>query len=224
MSKSLQPRGLQHTRLPCPSLSPTVCSDSCPLSQWWVMPSNHLILCHPLLLLPSIFPSIRVFFHESALHIRWPKYWSFSNRISPSNEYSGLITFRIDWFYLLAVSEILKSLLQHHSSKTSTLLCSAFFMVQLLHLYITTGKTIDLTIWTFVDKVISLFFNVLSMPVISFLPRNKHLLISWLQLPSTVTLEPKKISRSLNAQPSSSPMVCSMQNKVTFMISCSLQI
>ena len=123
-----------------------------------VTPSNHLILYRPLLLLPSIFPSIRVFFHESALHIRWPKYWSFSIRISPSNEYSGLITFRIDWFYLLAVSEILKSLLQHHSSKTSTLLCSAFFMVQLLHLYITTGKTIDLTIWTFVDKVISLFF------------------------------------------------------------------
>ena len=152
MSKSLQPRGLQHTRLPCPSLSPTVCSDSCPLSQWWVMPSNHLILCHPLLLLPSIFPSIRVFFHESALHIRWPKYWSFSFNISPSNEYSGLITFGIDWLDLFQVQATHKSLLQQHSSKASILQCSAFFMDQLSHPYMTTGKTIVLTYGTLSAK------------------------------------------------------------------------
>ena len=149
-----------------------------------VMPSSHLILCHPFLLLPSIFPRIRVFSNESALHIRWPKYWSFS--ISPSNEYSGLISFRIDWFDLLAVQETLKSLLKHHSSKASILQHSAFFMVQLAHPYIITEKTIALTRWTFVGKVISLLFNMLSRLVITFLPRSKHLLISWMQSPSAV--------------------------------------
>ena len=158
-----------------------------------VMPSNHLILCCPLLLLPSILPSSRVFDNESALGIRWPKYWSFSFRISPSNEYSGLISFRIDWFDLLAVQGTLKRLLQHHSSKASVLWCSAFFMVQLSHLYMTTEKTIALTRWTFVGKVMSLFFNMLPRLVIAFLPRNKCLLISWLQPPSEVILEPKKL-------------------------------
>ena len=138
----------QHARLPCPSPSPRVCSNSCPLN--WLMPSNHLILYHPLLLLPSTFPSIRVFSSESALCIRWPKYWSFS--ISPTNEYSGLISFRIDWFDLLTVQGTLKSLLQHHSSKASILLCSAFFMVQVSHLYKTDGKTIALTLWTLSGK------------------------------------------------------------------------
>ena len=133
-----------------------------------VMPSNHLILCHPLLLLPSIFPSIRVFSNESALHIMWPKYWSFTFSINPSNEYSGLISFRIDWFDLLEVQETLKGLLQHHGSKASVLWHSAFFMVQLLHPYMTTGKTIALTIWTFVSKVISLLFNMLSSVCRSF--------------------------------------------------------
>ena len=152
-----------------------------------VMPSNHLILCYPLLLLPSIFPSIRVFSNESALHIKWPMYWSLS--FSSSNEYSGLISFRMDWLDLLAVQGTLKSLLQHHSSKASVLRCSAFFTVQLSHPYMTTGKTIALTRWTFVDKVISLFFNMLSRLVITFLPKSKHLLISWLQSPSAVILE-----------------------------------
>ena len=154
------------------------------------MPSNHLILCRPLLL-SSIFPSIRVFSNESVLHIRWPKYWSF-NFISPSNEYSGPVSFRIDWFDL-AVQGTLKSLLQHHSSKASIFWCSALFMVQLSHSYVTTGKTIALTIQTFVSKVLSLFFNKLSRFVIAFLPRSKHHSISWLQLPSTVILEAKKI-------------------------------
>ena len=154
-----------------------------------VMPSNHLILCHPLLLLPSIFPSIRVFSNESALCIRWPKYWSFSFNISPSNEYSGLISFRMDWLDLLAIQGTLKSLLQHHSSKASILQCSAFFRVQLSHSYMTTGKTIALTKQTFVGKVMSLLFNMLSRLVITFLPRSKLLLISWLQSPSTVILE-----------------------------------
>ena len=145
------------------------------------MPSNHLILCHPLLLPPSIFPSIRVFSDESVLHIRWPKYWSFSFSISPSNEYSGLTSFRMDWLDHLAVQGTLKSLLQHHSSKASILQHSAFFMVQLSHPYMTTGKIIALTRWTFVDKVMSLLFNMLSRLVITFLPRSKRLLISWLQ-------------------------------------------
>ena len=154
-----------------------------------VMPSNHLILCCPLLLLTSIFPSIRVFSNESALRIRWPKYWSFSLNISPSNEHPGLISFRRDWVGLLAVQGTLKNLLQHHSSKASILQCSAFFIVQLLHPYMTTGKTIALTRWTFVSKVMSLLFNMLSRLVITFLPRSKHLLISWLQAPSPVILE-----------------------------------
>ena len=142
------------------------------------MPSNHLILCHPLLLLPSIFPSIRVFSNESALCIRWPKYWSFSFNISPYNEHSGLISFRVDWLDLLAVQGTLRSLLQHHSSKASILRYSAFFIVQLSHPYMTTGKTIVLTRWTFVDKVMSLLFHMLSRLVIIFLPRSKYLLIS----------------------------------------------
>ena len=158
-----------------------------------VMPSNHLILCHPLLLLPSIFPSIRVFSNESVLCIRGPKYWSFSFSISPSNEYSGLISFRMDWLDLLAVQGTLKCLLQHHSSKASNLWCSAFFIVQLSHPYMTIGKTIALTRQTFVGRVMSLLFNMLSRLVIVFLPRSKHLLISWLQSPSAVILEPKEI-------------------------------
>ena len=156
---------------------------------WWC----HLIIsyCCPLLPPPSIFPSIRVFSNESVLYIRWPKYWSFS--FSPSNEYSGLISFRMDWFDLLALQRTLKSLLQHHSSKAPILQCSAFFIVQLSHPYMTTRKTIALTKWTFVGKVISLLFNMLSRLVIAFLPRSKHLLISWLQSPSAVILEPLKI-------------------------------
>ena len=157
------------------------------------MPSKHLIPCHPLLLLPSIFPSIRVFSSESILCIRWPKYWSFSCSISPSNEHSGLILFRIDWLDLLAVQGTLKSLLQHHSLKASILWCSVSFMVQLSHPYMTTGKTIGLTRWTFVGKVMSLLFNMLSRLIIDFLPRSKLLLISWLHSPSAVTLEPPKI-------------------------------
>ena len=147
------------------------------------MPSNHLILCCPLLLLPSIFPSIRVFSNESTLPIRWPKYWSFSFNISSSNEHPGLISFRMDWLGLLAVQGTLKSLLQNHNSKASNLQCSALFIVQLSHPYMTTGKSIALTRWTFVGKVISLFFNMLSRLVITFLPRRKRGLISWLQSP-----------------------------------------
>ena len=157
------------------------------------MPSNHLILCRPLLLLPSIFPSIRVFWNESALHIRWPKYWSFSFNISPSNEHPGLILFRMDWLDLLAVQGSLKSFLQHHSSKASVLQHLAFFMVQLSHLCMTTGKTIPFTRWTFVSKVVSLLFNTLSRFVIAFLRRSKHLLILWLQSLSAVMWEPNKI-------------------------------
>ena len=153
------------------------------------MLSNHLILCHPLLLLPSVFPSIRIFSSVLALCIRWPKYWSLSFSISPSNRVDF---FRIDWFDL-AVQGTLKSLLQHYNSKASILQCSTFFMVQLSHLYMTPGKTLTLTIWTFVDKVISLLFNMLSRFILAFLPENKHLLISRLQSPSTLILEPKKI-------------------------------
>ena len=171
-----------------------------------VMPSNHLILCCPLLLLPSIFPSIRVFSNESALRMRWPKYWSFSSNISPSKEHPGLISFRMDWLDVLAVQGSLKSLLQHHSSKASILQCSAFFTVQLSHAYMTTGKTIALTSWAFVGKVMSLLLNMLSRLVITFLPRSKHLLISWLQSPSAVTLEPRKInSATVSAV---SPSIC----------------
>ena len=158
-----------------------------------VMPSNHLILCCPLLLLPSIFPSIRVFSNESVFHIRWPKDWSFSFSISPSHEYSRLISFRMDWLDLLAVQETLKSLLQHHSSKASVPQQSAFFRAQLSHPYVTTGKTIALTRQTFVGKVMSLLLNRLSKLVITFLPRDKRLLISWLPSPTAVILEPPKI-------------------------------
>ena len=156
-----------------------------------VMPSNHLILCRPLPLLPSIFPSIRVFPNESVLRIRWPKCWSFSFSISPSNEYSGLISFRMDWLDLLAIQRTLKSL-QQHSSKASIHQCSAFFIGQLSHPYMITGKIIDLTRWVFVGKVISLLLNILPWFVIDFLPSSKHLLIYWLQSPSTVILEPPK--------------------------------
>ena len=170
-----------------------------------VIPSNHLILC-PLLLLPSIFPSIRVFSNKSALRIRWPKYWSFSFNITPSNEYSGLSSFRMDWLDLLTVQGTLKSLLQHHSSKASIFLHSAFFLVQFSHPYMTTGKTIALTRQTFVDKVMSLLFNMLSRLVITFLPRSVRLLISWLQSPSAVILEPRKIkSATLSTV---SPSIC----------------
>ena len=172
-----------------------------------VMPSssdaNHLILCHPLLLPPSVFPSIRVFSNESVLHIMWPKNWSFIFNISPSNEYSGLISFRIDWFDLLAVQGTPKSLLQHHSSKASILQHLVFFIVQLSHLYMTNGKTIALTIWTFVGKVMFLLFNMLSRLVITILPRSKCLLISWLQSPSAVILEPPKIKSD-----TVSPSIC----------------
>ena len=168
------------------------------------MPSNHLILCHPLLLLPSILPSIRVFSNESVLCIRWPKFWSLSFNISPYNEHPGLISFRMDWLDLLAVQGTLKSLLQYHGSKASILWCSAFFIVQLSHPYMTTRKTIALTRWTFVDKVMSLPFNMLSRLVIAFLPRSKCLLISWLQSPFAVILEPQK--QSLNVSIISPPI------------------
>ena len=159
-----------------PSLSFTISwSLLKPMSIESVMPSNHFVLCHPHLLLPLFFPRFRVFFNESVLRIRWPKYWSFSFISSPSNEYSGLISFRIDWLDLLAVQGTLKSLLQHHSSKASILQCSAFIMVQLLHPYMTTGKTITLTIWTFASKVMSLLFSMFSRFVIAFFPRSKHL-------------------------------------------------
>ena len=170
-----------------------------------VMPSNHLILCHPFLLLPSIFPSIRVFSNESTLHSRWPKYWSFSFNISPSNKHPGVI-FRMDWLDLLAVEGTLKSLLQHHSSKASILWHSAFFIVQLSHPYMTTGKTIAFTRRTFVGKVMSLLFNMLSRLVITFFPRSKCLLISWLQSPSAVILEPRKIKSATVS--TVSPSIC----------------
>jgi len=171
------------------------------------MPSSHLIFCCPLLLLPPIPPSIRVFSNESILHIRWPKYWSFSFSISPSNEqHPGLISFRMDWLDLLVVQGTLKSLLQHHSSKASILRRSAFFTVQLSDLYMTTGKTIALTRWTFVGKVMSLLFNMLSRLVITFLPRSKCLLISWLQSPSAVILEPRKIKSATVS--TVSPSIC----------------
>ena len=184
---TLRPHGLQHARLSCPSLFfqsllKLMCVEL-------MMPSNHLILHRPLLL-PSIFPSIRVFSSESVLCIRWPKFWSFS--ICPSNEYSGLISFRIDWFDLLAILGPLKSLLQHHSSKASILQCSAFFMFQLSHSYMANGKTTALTRQTFVGKGVCLLFNILSRFIIAFLPRSKCLLISWLQSPSAVIFEPRK--------------------------------
>ena len=159
-----------------------------------VMPSSHLILCRPLLLLPPIPPSIRVFSNESTLRMSWPKYWSFSFSITPSNEHPGLVSFRMNWLGLLAVQGTFRSLPQHHSSKASILQSSTFFTVQLSHQYMTTGKTIALTRWTFVVKVISLLFNMLLRFVITFLPRSKRLLISWLQSPSAVVLEPQKIN------------------------------
>ena len=185
VSDSLRPHGLQQA---CQD-SLSITNSRSPLklmSIESVMPPSHLILCLPLLLLPSIFPSIRVFSNESVLGIRWPKYWSFSFSNSPSNEYSGLISFRMDWLDLLAVQGTLKSLLQHHISKASIPQCSAFFIVQLSHPHMTTGKTIALTRWTFVGKVMSLLLNMLSRFIITFLPRSKHLLISWLQSPSAV--------------------------------------
>ena len=171
-----------------------------------VMPSNHSILCHPLLLLPSVFLSIRVFSNESALCIRWPKYWSFSFNISPSKEHPRLISFRMNWLDLLAVQGTLRSLLRHHSSKTSILRHSAFFIVQLSHPYMTTGKTIALTRRTLVGKVMSLLFNMLSRLAITFLPRSKRLLISWLQSPSAVILEPPKIKSDTVS--TVSPSIC----------------
>ena len=200
MSNSLQPHGFQAC------LSITNSRNLLKLmSIESVMPSSHLILCCPLLL-PSIFPTIRVFSNESVLLIRWPKYWSFSFSISPSSEYSGLISFRMDYLDLLGLQGTLKSLLQHHSSKASILQCSIFFTVQLSHPYMTTGKTVALTRWTFVDKVISLLFNMLSRLVITSLPRNKHLLISWLQSPSTVIWEPREIKSAIVS--TVSPSIC----------------
>ena len=196
MSDPLQPHGLQPMDCNQASLSITNSWSLIKLRAIeLVMPSNHLILCHPLLLLPSIFPSIRVFSNESVLRIRWPKYWSCSFSISPSSEYSGLISFWIDWFDLLAVQGTLKNFLQYHNSEAS-ILCSAFFIVQLSYPYMATGKTIVFNRRTFVDKVVSLLFNMLSRLVITFLPRSKHLLISWLQSPTAVILEPKKIKRT----------------------------
>ena len=189
LSNSLRSHGLQHTKFPCPS--PASQSLLKLISIKSVMPYNHLILFYPLYLLPSISPSIKVFSNESVLPIRWPKYWSFST--NPSYEYSGVISFRMDWLDLLAVQRTLKSLLQHHSSKASVLQHSAFFIVQLSQPYMTTGKTIALTRQTFVGKVVSLLLNMQSGLVIAFLPSSKGLLISWLQSPSTVIWEPKKI-------------------------------
>ena len=197
VSDSLWPQEPQHARPPCPSPTPGVHPNSCPSSQWCHPTISSSVV--PLLLLPSIFPrSIRVFSNESALRIRWPKYWSFSCNISPSNEHPGLISFRMDWLDLLTVQGTPKSLLQHHRSKASILQHSAFFIVQFSHPYMTTGKTILLTRQTFVGKVMSLLFNMLSRLVITFRPRSKRLLISWLQSPSTVILEPKKIKSDNN--------------------------
>ena len=204
MFNSLWPHGLQCARPPqhqLPELTQTHL-----MSIELVLPPDHLILCHPLLLPPSIFPSIRVFSNESALHNGWPQYWSLSFSITPSNEYSGLISFRMNWLHLLSVQQTLKSLLQHHSSKASILWCSAFFIVQLSHPHTTTGKTIALTRWTFVDKVMSQLFNMLSRLVIAFLPKSKRLWISWLQSPSAVILEPPKIKSAMVS--TVSPSIC----------------
>ena len=202
MSDSLRPHGLQHTRLPCPLPTTGAYSNSCPLTRW----------CHPTIS-SSVVPfnlsqHQGLFSSESALRIRWQKYWHFSFSISPSNEYSGLISFKIEWFDLLAVQGTLKSLLQHHSSEVSILQCSAVFTVQLSHSYMITGRTIALTGQTFVCKAMSLLFNMLSRLVIAFLPRRRCVLISWLQSPSTVILEPKKIkSHSFHSHP---PFICFM--------------
>ena len=203
MSNSLQPHGLQHSRLPCPSPTPGVYPNSCPSSQWC-----HLTIsfCCPLLLPPSIFPSIRVVSNESVLCIRWPKYWNFSFIISPFNEHSRLGSFRMDWLDLLAVQGTVKSLLQHHSSKASILQRSAFFLFQLSHPYMTTGKTIALTRPTFVGKVMSLLFNILSRLLITLLPRSKCFLISWLLSLSAVILEPPKVKSATIS--TVSPSIC----------------
>ena len=187
-----------------------------PMSILSVMPSSHLILCRSLLLLPSIFPSIKVFSDESALRMRWPKYWSFSFNISPSNEHPRLISLRMDWFVILAVQGTLKSLLQHHSSKVSILRCSAFFIVQLSHSYMTNGKTIALTRLNFVGNVMSLLFNMLFRLVITFLSNSKHLLISWLQSPSAVIFEPRKIKSATVS--TVSPSICHVLSVVLFSI------
>ena len=202
VSDSLQPHGLRHTRLPCSSLTPRARSNSCRFTEA-IQPTHPL---SPLLLLPSIFPSTRVFSNDSVLCLRWPKYWSFSFSISPSNEYSELISFRMDGLDLFAVQGTLKSLLQHQSSKASVLWHSAFFMVQLSYSHMTTGKTTAFTRWIFVSKAMSLLFNMLSRLVIAFLPRSKRLLISWLQSPSAVILEPLKM-KSL-AVSIVSPSIC----------------
>ena len=193
MSNSLQPHEPQHTRPPCPSPTPEVHPNPCPSSRW----------CHTNISSSVVPRSIRVFSNESALHIKWPKYWSFSLSINPSKEYSWLISFKLDWFDLLAVRGILKSLLQYHSTKASILRRSAFFVVQLSHPYMTTGKTVALTRQNFVGKIMSLLFNILSRLVIAFLPRSKHLLISWLQSPFAVILEPRKIKSA-----TVSPFIC----------------
>ena len=201
MFDSLRSHELQHTRPPCPSPTPRVHPNPCPLSQWWHPTISSSVSPSPP---ASIFPSIRVFSSESALRIRWPKYWSFSFNISPDVEHPGLISFTMDWLDLLAVQGTLKSLLQHHSSKASILWHSAFFIVQLSHPYMTTGKTIALTRQTYIGKVMSLLFNMLSQLVITFLLRSKRLLISWLQSPSAVILEPRKIKSATVSTVSSS--------------------
>ena len=201
MSDSLRPYGLQHA---CPSLSPGTCSNSCPLSQWSHPTISSSVASFSFC--PQSFPASGSFSNESALLIRWPKYWSFSFSNSPSNEYSGLISFRIEWFHLLAIQVTLKNILQHHSSKASILQCLALFMIQLSHSYMTTGKIIPLIIWAFVSKGMSLLFNALYSLVIDFLPRSKCLLILWLQSSSTVILEPKKI-KSATAS-AFSPTIC----------------
>ena len=213
VSNSLQPHGLQHARPPYPSVTPEVYLNSCPLSQRCHSTISSSVV--PFSQLQS-FPASGTFANESIFHIRWPKDWSFSFSISPSNEYSGLIFFRMDWLDLLAVQGTLKSLLQHHSSKASTLQRSAFFMVQLSHPYMTTGKTIVLTRHTFVGKVMSPLFNMLSKLVITFLPRSKHLLISWLQSSSAVILEPRKIKSAIVS--TVSPSICNEVMELDAMI------
>ena len=217
MSDSMRPHELQHARPPCPQPTPGVYSNSCPSNQWC---PPAISSCYPLLL-PTVPPSIRVFSNESTLHIRWPKYWSFSLSISPSNEHPGLVSFRMDWLDLLAVQETLKSLLQHHSSKASIFRDSAFFTVQLSHPYMTTGKTIALSRWTFVGKVTSLLFNILSKLVITFLPRSKCLLISWLQSPSAVILEPKIIKS--DTLPTVSPSISHVLHILNWYFSIDIQ-
>ena len=201
MSDSLRPHELQHAQQASLSITNSRSSPK-PMSIESVIPSNHLILCRPLFLLPSIPPSVSVFSNESALRIRWPQYWSFSFNISPTNEHPGLISFKMDWLDILGV----QGTLQHHRSKASILQCSVFFTVQLLHTYMTTGKTIALIRQTFIDKVMSLLFNMLSRLVITFHPRSKHLLISWLQSASAVILEPPKIKSATDS--TVSPSIC----------------